>query len=54
MKKLLAKIRPGIYIKYLFFDHIARRDVNLYKDKLGRHYMANSKFSLFRVYNEED
>lgn len=39
----MVKIMP------LFFDHIEGKPVNLYKDSLGRFWMANHKWSWFRV-----
>jgi hypothetical protein len=41
--------RPMVKIGSLFFDHIEGKEVNLYKDSLGRLWMANHKWSWFRV-----
>ena len=35
--------------EYLFSDYIDGGDVNLYIDKFGRYWMANYKWSGFRV-----
>jgi hypothetical protein len=41
--------RPMVKIMPLFFDHIEGNPVNLYRDSLGRFWMANHKWSWFRV-----
>ena len=37
------------YVRGLFYDHIEGRMVNQYKDKYGVYWMANNKYSFFRV-----
>ncbi len=41
--------RPMIFIGYNFTDKVSGLAVNDYQDRLGRIWMANSKWSLFRV-----
>lgn len=40
--------RPMILIERLFWDKIGRQQVNLYRDRLGRHWTATSKWARFR------
>ena len=50
--RLLWKLtggRPMTYIESLFVDVGTGAAVNLYADRLGRHWMATSRWALFRV-----
>lgn len=37
------------FINHLFVDHVSGENVCLFEDKFGRKYMAENKWSLFRV-----
>jgi hypothetical protein len=41
--------RPMQFIKYHFTDSVSGRDVNLYRDKFGKIWMAENRWGLFRV-----
>lgn len=41
--------RPMQCIDQLFIDRISGEAVNLYEDRLGRRWMANTRWALFRV-----
>lgn len=50
--KLLAKLtggRPMRYEGYAFTDRVAGYAVNYYTDRLGREWLAENAWSLFRV-----
>jgi hypothetical protein len=52
MKRLLWKLtggRPMVWIESLFVDYISGRTVSLYADRLGRRWMAEGRWALFRV-----
>jgi hypothetical protein len=49
---LLNRILGGRPMKYqgcMFIDCVSGLEVNHYIDRLGRHWLANSAWSLFRV-----
>lgn len=48
LKKLLGG-RPMTLTGQLFVDKDSGKDVHLYHDYLGRHWLAESRWSLFRV-----
>jgi len=33
----------------LFIDNISGEEVNLYRDRLGRHWMVTNRWALFRI-----
>lgn len=41
--------RPMVYKGHAFMDNVALRPVGYYRDRLGRDWLAFSKWSLFRV-----
>lgn len=45
--------RPMERLDCLFIDSVVGREVNLYRDRLGRHWMAFGAWSLFRVPRQE-
>lgn len=52
LKKLLGG-RPMKFVEFRFRDIVSHRCVNLYTDSLGRHWQAESPWSLFRVRQRE-
>lgn len=44
--------RPMIYLDFAFTDKVSGKAVNYYQDRLGRCWMANGKWSAFRVKTE--
>ena len=51
-KVLLIKItggRPMIYLGFNFRDVVSGESVNDYQDKLGRYWLATSRWAIFRV-----
>lgn len=52
IKRVIAQIlggRPMYFDRHAFFDHIGCEDVNVFTDRLGRRWLANHRWSLFRV-----
>jgi hypothetical protein len=49
MKKIISRLTIR-FVKHLFIDAIAKNDVNLYVDRYGQYWMANSKFSFRTKY----
>jgi len=41
--------RPMAFVTFMFNDIVSGRPVNIFRDKLGRYWMAEHKWSLFRV-----
>lgn len=41
--------RPMTYIGQAFYDSIGGAQVNYYRDSLGRYWMAEHRWALFRV-----
>lgn len=52
LKQLLGG-RPMIYQGCAFVDCISGNEVNRFTDTLGRKWLAESKWSFFRVSNEQ-
>lgn len=50
---LLTGGRPMVYEGCAFVDVVVHREVNYYRDRLGRRWMAFSAWSLFRVPSPE-
>lgn len=50
LTEALARILPMELVEYcLFLDIRSGKSVNLYRDIAGNHWMAETRFSLFRV-----
>ena len=45
--------RPMIYKDHAFIDVVSGREVKYYTDYFGRNWMANTKWSSFRVKTQE-
>lgn len=56
MRKLLTKLtggRPMTNLGYSFTDGVSGRPVYRWRDRLGRVWLANGAWSLFRIEREE-
>jgi hypothetical protein len=45
--------RPMKYLGCAFIDTVSGAEVNLYRDTIGRHWLAESRWALFRVRKEQ-